>query len=138
MNRSAALTVLAAVSGWIALAALRLPDASVARIAIEAAFVSCGPGAAVVRPAGSILRRHGRPLDVLEAAIVAVAVSLSVSALAAEAFLLTHSFTTARCTGALAVFTTIAALLPVRRTPTGSLRGESAGSVPGPSSRDGA
>jgi hypothetical protein len=130
MNRSTALTVLTATSGWIALAALLLPAASVPRILIGTAFITCGPGAAVVRPARSVLRRHGHTLPVLEAAIVVVAVSVSVCALVATVFLLTHSFTVVRCTVALAVLTMIAALWPVGGTPTESLRSESAGSAP--------
>ncbi|HET9168221.1 MAG TPA: hypothetical protein VFN97_02260 [Actinospica sp.] len=123
MNRSVALTILAAASGWIALAALLLPDASMPRILIAAAFITCGPGAAALRPARTVLRRHGQALAGLEAAVVVVAVSVSVGALVAEAFLLTHSFTAVRCTVALAVLTTITALWPVRTrgpSPAGS------------------
>jgi hypothetical protein len=119
MNRPAALTVLTAASGWITLAALALPDASVPRILIVIAFVTCGPGAAVVRPARSVLRRHGHTLAGLEAAILVVAVSVSACTLVAELFLLTHSFTAVRCTVTLAVLTTAAALWPLvpRRHP---------------------
>lgn len=115
MNRSTALTVLTAASGWIALAALLLPAASAPRILIASAFVACGPGAALMRPASSVLRRHGHAPDTLEASVLVVALSLSVCALVAEAFLLTHSFTVVRCTVALAVFTTVAALWPLVR-----------------------
>jgi hypothetical protein len=117
MNRSIALTVLTAASGWIALAALLLPDASVPRIVIGAAFIALGPGAAAIRPAGRVLRRHGHALDVLEMGIVVVAVSVSVCTLVAEVFLLAHSFTIMRCTVALAILTTITALWPTGRTP---------------------
>lgn len=120
MNRPTARTLLTALSGWIALAALLLPAASFPRILIGIAFVTCGPGAAVARPARSVLRRHGHALAGLEAAIVVVAVSVSVCTLVAEVFLLTHSFTVVRCTIALAVLTSIAALWPVGDTPTES------------------
>jgi uncharacterized membrane protein len=113
MNRSGLLTASTAAGGWIALAALALPAASVPRIVIGVAFVACGPGAAVVGLARALLRRRGRRLDGWEAAMLVVVVSVSLCALVAEAFYLTHSFTTPRCTIVLAVLTSIAALWPV-------------------------
>lgn len=118
MNRSTAMTALTAGSGWIVLVALLLPAASFPRIVIGTAFIAFGPGAAVARPTRSVLRRQGHTLAGLEAAVLVVAVSVSVCTLVAEVFLLADSFTAVRCTVALAVLTSVAALWPVGGTST--------------------
>ena len=108
-----------AASGWLALAATALPDGSPARVAIAFAFLLLCPGAAAVRIATAALDRgRGRTMDLLEAGVLTVAVSLALGALVGEAFFISHSFTTTRAIIALAAITTAAALCPApgRRT----------------------
>ena len=102
-----------ALTGWITLAATRLPDASPARVAIAALFLLSCPGLALVRIPAAVRARCGRPLEPLETAVLAVALSLAAGALVTEAFYLTDSFTPARAGAALALLTSIAALCPV-------------------------
>jgi len=111
-----------AASGWLALAATALPDGSPARIAIAFAFLLLCPGAAAVRLGGAVLDRgRDRSMDLLEAGVLTVAVSLALGALVGEAFFVSHSFTTTRAIAALAAITTVGALCPVpgRRTTQG-------------------
>jgi hypothetical protein len=99
-----------AVSGWIALAATRLPDASAGRIAVSLAFLLICPGAAVMR----IVAARMRGADCYEpllAAALTVAASLAVATLTSEAFYITGTYTMTRCLCALAAFTSIAALV---------------------------
>jgi len=106
-------------SGWLALAATALPDGSPARIAIAFAFMLLCPGAAAVRLGTAVLGRgRDRAMDLLEAGVLTVAVSLAIGALVGEAFFVSHSFTTTRAIVALAVITTAAALCPVPRRRT--------------------
>lgn len=104
-----------AAAGWLALAATALPAGSPPRVIVTFAFVLICPGAATVRLAQAVLRKAGsRPMDPLESFVLAVALSLSLGALVSEALFLAQGFTTARAIFVLAVFTSIAALCPVR------------------------
>jgi hypothetical protein len=110
------LRVLLALSGWLALAATVLPDGSPVRVALVLGFVLVCPGVAAVRLAQAVLRRVGaRSMDGLEAVVVAVATSLALGALVSEAFFLAQSYTSTRVLTVLAVFTTVAAVVPVAR-----------------------
>ena len=107
-----------ALSGWIALAATRLPAGSPARVTIAALFLLTCPGLALVRIPAAVRARCGRPLEPLETAVLTVALSLAAGALVSEAFYLTDSFTLARAGAALALLTSLAALCPTpARTP---------------------
>lgn len=108
-----------AASGWLALAATALPDGSPARIAIAFTFILLCPGAAAVRLGTAVLDRgRDHAMDLLEAGVLTVAVSLSIGALVGEAFFVSHSFTTTRAIVALAAITTAAALCPIPRRST--------------------
>jgi hypothetical protein len=102
-----------ALTGWITLAAIRLPDANPARVTIAALFLLACPGLALVRIPAAMRARCGRPLEPLETAVLAVALSLAAGALVSEAFYLTDSFSPARAGAVLAALTSIAALCPV-------------------------
>lgn len=102
-----------ALSGWIALAATRLPDGFPPRVIIALAFVLLCPGAAAVRLGDTALRRSGLRIDRLEAFVLSVALSLAIGALVTEAFFLTATYTTTRTMLVLAAFTSVGALCPV-------------------------
>ena len=102
-----------ALSGWIALAATRLPAGSTPRVAIAALFLLACPGLALVRIPAAVRARHGRAMEPLETAVLAVALSLAAGALVSEAFYLTDSFTLARAGAVLALLTSLAALTPI-------------------------
>ncbi|MBR7828815.1 hypothetical protein KDK95_21075 [Actinospica sp. MGRD01-02] len=106
-----------AASGWIALAATALPEGSPLRALIAVAFMLVCPGAALVRLGNAALTRRGRPMDRLEAGVLAVTLSLAVGALVSEAFFITHTYTLTRTTIVLAAITSVAALWPVPRRP---------------------
>ena len=101
------------LSGWLALAAATLPAGLMPlRIVVTAAFLLVCPGAAALQlthPA----RRGGVP-DGLEFVVYSVAFSITIDTLLAEAFFFSHSITTMRAIGALAVLTSLMALYPVR------------------------
>ena len=82
---------------------------------VLAAFVSLVPGAALLAPCRRVLARHGRPLTGGEAAVLTVALSLSLCAIVSELFILAAAFTMPRCVIALAALTSVAALWPARR-----------------------
>lgn len=103
------LTAALAVSGWLALAATRLPDASAGRIAMALVFLLICPGAAVLRLV-TATRCGPRGYEPLLTAALTVAASLAVATLASEAFFLTGTYTMTRCLCALAALTTAAAL----------------------------
>jgi uncharacterized membrane protein len=107
-----------ALTGWIALAATRLPDASPPRIAIAALFLLLCPCAALVRIVAAVHARSGRRLDLLETAVLTVTLSLAAGALVSEAFYLTGTFTLTRATAVLAALTSAAALCPTPRART--------------------
>jgi uncharacterized membrane protein len=101
-------TAVLAVSGWLALAATRLPDASPGRIAVCLAFVLICPGAAVMRVVAATTRGRDRYEPLLTVALT-VAASLAVVTLVSEAFYLTGAYTMTRCVSALAALTSLAA-----------------------------
>lgn len=119
-------TVALAASGWAALAATRLPDASAGRIAVSLAFLLICPGAAVMRVVAATMYGRDRYEPLLTAAL-AVAASLAVATLTSEVFFLTGTYTMTRCVCALAastsVLTLVAAYLEKRRTPRALTRG---------------
>ncbi|MER5573869.1 hypothetical protein [Streptomyces massasporeus] len=100
-----ALRCLVALSGWIALAATGLPEMSPARLVVTSLFLLVCPGlAAVLLWAGELLTRGtAGAARLLEGALLAGAVSLSLTALVAEALFLTHTFTLTRAVLILAV-----------------------------------
>jgi uncharacterized membrane protein len=101
------------LSGWVALAAAALPaDLMPLRVVVTAAFLLACPGAAALQlthPA-----RRGRVPEGLESVVLSVAFSMTVDTLVAEAFYFSHSITTVRAIGALALLTSLMALYPVR------------------------
>jgi uncharacterized membrane protein len=101
-----------AASGWLALAATALPAGSPPRVIISFAFLLVCPGAAATRLGDAGLGLFRQRLGRLEVFVLTIALSLSIGALVAEAFFLTHSFTTTRTLVVLAAFTSIAALYP--------------------------
>lgn len=101
-----------AASGWLALAATELTAGTPLRVAVMAVFLIVCPGLAAVgllRPAA--LRGSGWAA-VLEPAVLSVVLSLSLSVLVAEAFFLSGTFTAKRALLALAVLTSVLALMP--------------------------
>ncbi|MEV3967575.1 hypothetical protein AB0K68_05465 [Streptomyces sp. NPDC050698] len=111
------LRIALALSGWLALAAtLALPDAGVPRLLIICSFLLLCPGFAATRWARPTpWHDRGWPFFV-ETALLAVALSLCLGVLAVEPFYLTESFTTTRVIVALAVMTSLLALLPTPGT----------------------
>ena len=102
-----------AASGWLALAATVAPAGTPLRVAVTAVFLLVCPGLAAVVPVHPAARRGGR-VALLEVAVLSVVLSLSLSALVAEAFFLTGTFTARRALLALAVLTSVLALMPRR------------------------
>jgi uncharacterized membrane protein len=129
MKLSFSTTVLA-LSGWLALAATRLPDASAGRIAVSLAFLLICPGAALMRVVAATMHGRDRYEQLLTAAL-AVAASLAVATLTSEVFFLTGTYTMTRCVCALAAATSVLALVAAylekrserRRTPRAFTRG---------------
>ena len=113
MSRLRHLRFALAASGWLALAATALPAGSPPRVIISFAFLLVCPGAAATLLGDAALRRNRQPLGLLELFVLAIALSLSIGALVAEAFFLTHSFSTIGALVVLAALTSIAALYPV-------------------------
>ncbi|GAA4794136.1 hypothetical protein GCM10023329_53390 [Streptomyces sanyensis] len=105
--------LLLALSGWAALAATALPSASVPRTALVAAFLLVCPGLAAVRPGRAAAPRHGSDRTaLLEQAVLAVVLSLALSALVALGLFLAGVFTAVRALVVLACLTSALALLP--------------------------
>lgn len=123
-------TTALALSGWLALAATRLPDASPGRIAVSLAFLLICPGAAVMRVVAATMHGRDRYEPLLTAAL-AVAASLAVATLTSEVFFLTGTYTMTRCVCALAASTSVLTLVAAylekhsdrRRTPRAFMRG---------------
>ncbi|KAB1144126.1 hypothetical protein F7R91_22465 [Streptomyces luteolifulvus] len=114
--------------GWLALAALTLPDASPLRAAAVAVFLAAGPGAAVVRIGGPALRSRpaespvdrrdpdfARHSDLLERLMLVVFLSVGVVLIAATVLIAGHAFSGQRVLLALTVLTTLAAFCPPLR-----------------------
>ncbi|MFF7639452.1 hypothetical protein [Streptomyces canus] len=103
-----------ALSGWAALAAVAfLPEAYVPRVIVTAAFLLACPGLAAVRWARPAWA--GQRAVIVETAVLALVVSMSLSVLVAEALFLSGTFSVRRTLLALAVPTSVLALLPQRR-----------------------
>ncbi|MFJ5777107.1 hypothetical protein [Streptomyces sp. NPDC093094] len=132
-----------ALSGWAALAVVvLLPDALVLRIVVTTAFLLVCPGLA-----GSRWARPGpaRVMDrtaVLERGVLALTVSMSAAVLVVGPLFLSGWFTVTRALLALAVVTSVLALLP---GPGGRRRGApraapapapAPGPAPGPRAAD--
>jgi hypothetical protein len=103
-----------AASGWPALAATALPPSHPLRVIVTTVFLLLCPGLATGRPAWLRALRGARPTVLLEAFVLAVMLSLALSALVAEAFFLSDAFTPGRALLALAVITSALALTPRR------------------------
>ncbi|MGW8361649.1 hypothetical protein ACWGK1_13885 [Streptomyces wedmorensis] len=97
-----------AASGWVALAATALPGGSPLRWIPVLAFVVLAPGLALLLPQPLGLRPGAR----LEALALAAPVSLSVATLVATTLFLTMAFSLTVFLAALALFVTVAAVLP--------------------------
>ncbi|SBT88087.1 hypothetical protein GA0115233_100131 [Streptomyces sp. DI166] len=102
-----------AASGWVALAATALPAEFPLRVLVTVVFLLTCPGLAVTLAFArkSFASGAGRAA-VLEVTVLAGALSLSISALVAEALFLTEVFTPTRALITLAVITSAAALAP--------------------------
>jgi hypothetical protein len=103
-----------ATSGWLALLAMTLPVAAPTRVAVVTAFLLVGPGPAALlalRPPGPL---RGHPAALLETAIVSLVLGLALATLVAVALFLGGVFTATRSLLALAVLTSVLALLPGR------------------------
>ncbi|NGO09053.1 hypothetical protein G5C60_15965 [Streptomyces sp. HC44] len=102
-----------AASGWVALATSALPASFPLRVFVTVAFLLTCPGLAVTLwfTGGAFTSGAGRAA-VLEAAVLTGAISLSLSALVAEALFLSHAFAPTRALLVLAVLSSVAALAP--------------------------
>ena len=102
-----------ALSGWAALAAVTfLPDAVVLRVVVTTAFLLVCPGLAASRWARPGPVRATDRTAVLETCVLTVVLSLSLAVLAVEPMFLSDTFTVTRALLALAVATSVLALLP--------------------------
>lgn len=103
-----------AASGWVALAATALPAAFPLRVLVTAVFLLVCPGLAVTLlfTARPFAPEAGRAA-LVEAAVLTGALSLSLSALVAEALFLSHAFSPTWALLVLAVLSSLAALAPV-------------------------
>ncbi|MEV5101869.1 hypothetical protein ACFQ7G_29245 [Streptomyces massasporeus] len=100
-----------AVSGWVAVAATLLPQSSPLRWAVTACFLLVCPGlAATLLWARPTLSRGAGPAHLLESALLTGAVSLALTALAAEALYLSNVFTVTRALLVLAVLCSVLVL----------------------------
>jgi hypothetical protein len=105
-----------AASGWLALLATALPDASPVRVAAVTVFLLVCPGLAAqlaLRPSG-LLRRAGHPAAALEAALLTLVLGLALTTLVAVVLFLGGVFTATRSLLVLATLTAVLALLPRR------------------------
>ncbi|MXM64518.1 hypothetical protein GR925_13945 [Streptomyces sp. HUCO-GS316] len=105
------------LSGWAALAAATfLPDAGVLRVLVTTAFLLVCPGLAASRWARSAPAYARDRTAVLETGLLAVVISLSLAVIVAETLYLSDAFTVTRALLALAVVTSVLALVPGRRS----------------------
>ena len=121
-----------AVSGWIALAATALPAADPLRVLLLTVFLVLCPGGAAVRLVG--LRRERAPVRPA-AAVLTVALSLSLDTVVAEGFYLSRSYTTVGALATLAALTTLMALLRYRWPRPADAAAADARPRPGPGRR---
>ncbi|WP_328666725.1 hypothetical protein OG905_06925 [Streptomyces sp. NBC_00322] len=103
-----------AASGWLALAATVASAGTPLRVVVTAVFLLVCPGLAAVGPVRPEAWRGNGRVAVLEVAVLSVVLSLSLSVLVAEAFFLTGTFSARRALLALAVLTSVLALMPRR------------------------
>ncbi|MFE0652274.1 hypothetical protein ACFVZH_27215 [Streptomyces sp. NPDC059534] len=104
-----------AASGWLALLATLLPEASPARVTAVAAFLLVCPGLAavlVLRPAAA--GRDAHRYAVLEGALLTLTLGLALATLVAVGLFLAGFFTATRALLVLAALTSVLALLPLR------------------------
>lgn len=121
-----------AMSGWTALAAaILLPEAGALRVLVTTVFLLVCPGLAAARWARPTCGWTGRRTAVLDTAVLAVVLSMSLALLAAEVLFLSGAFTATRVFLVLAVVTSVLALLP--RPGGRDHRAPQAGPEPGPS-----
>ncbi|MFG3546634.1 hypothetical protein [Streptomyces sp. NPDC047725] len=132
--------VLPASGGWLALAALALPDGSPVRGAAVALFLAVGPGAALVRICAPALRAHRaegpverhdaafeRHSDLLERLMLAVLLSVSAAVLVATVLIAARAFSGDRTLLVLTLLTTLAVLCPrLRASPAPETKPETA------------
>ncbi|MEU4064276.1 hypothetical protein AB0F25_17985 [Streptomyces wedmorensis] len=105
-----------AASGWLALLASLLPEASPLRVATVTVFLLVCPGLAAVlalRPAAAVGQDAHR-YAVLETALLSLTLGLAMATLVAVALFLGGVFTATRGLLVLAVLTSVLALLPRR------------------------
>ncbi|MFJ4282554.1 hypothetical protein [Streptomyces massasporeus] len=96
------------VSGWVAVAATMLPQSSPLRWAVTACFLLVCPGlAATLLWARPALSRGTGPSQLLESVLLTGAVSLALTALAAEALYLSNVFSVTRALLLLAVLCSV-------------------------------
>lgn len=109
-----------ALSGWMALAAYALPPAGPLRVLVAGVFLTVCPGLAFARLAGSApTRRYGALVGVLQQGVLAVALSLSLTALTAIAFYLAGVFAGWGVLLTLACLTTALTLRTALRSDSG-------------------
>jgi quinol-cytochrome oxidoreductase complex cytochrome b subunit len=121
-----------ALSGWAALAAVAfLPDGGVLRLVVTTVFLLVCPGLAASRWARSAPARATDRTAVLETGVLTVVLSMSLAVLAVEPMFLSDTFTVTRALLALAVATSVLALLPK----PGGRRRRAPRAVPGASPR---
>ncbi|MGW3395284.1 hypothetical protein [Streptomyces hydrogenans] len=102
-----------AASGWLALLAALLPEASPLRVATVTVFLLTCPGLAAalaLRPAA--VGRDAHRYAVLEAALLSLMLGLAMATLVAVVLFLGGVFTATRGLLVLAVLTSVLALLP--------------------------
>lgn len=102
-----------ALSGWAAWAVVTfLPDALILRAVVTAAFLLVCPGLAAARWARPGRVRATDRTVVLETAVLALTISVSLGVLVVEPLFLSGAFTVTRALVALAAATSVLALLP--------------------------
>lgn len=95
------------LSGWVALAATALPDASPVRVATTVIFLLVCPGlAATLLVNGHAFTPRAGRTGLLESVVLTAAVSVAVSALVAEILFVGEVFTPTRALLILAILTT--------------------------------
>ncbi|MFB8167286.1 glycoside hydrolase family 16 protein [Kitasatospora purpeofusca] len=111
----------AALLGWAAVAATALPAGSPPRVAVTAAFVLAGPGAAALLGRPTIARAAGP--DRWAAAVLVLALSLALAVLTAVGLMLGGVFSARTALLVLAAVSTLLAVLPDRPGPVRAWRG---------------
>ncbi|MFC9703421.1 hypothetical protein ACFTWD_22305 [Streptomyces sp. NPDC056943] len=100
-----------AASGWLALLATMLPEASPVRVAVVTAFLLVCPGLAAFLALAPRRAPRGRPpAEALEAALLSLVLGLSLATLVTVALFFGGVFTATRCLLVLAVLTSVLTL----------------------------